>query len=132
MPTLKEVMEGLAELYKSPLVFNEGIYSMEIPVGETGRTQVVNGTVHQDRYGRDVLLVCTRVGEWSGDLPSDVLLELNLVAPYVKTAKLKNHLIACGDQILETCQVGEVFHLMGEVAAFGDFLEEQIFGSDNA
>jgi len=131
MPTLLEVMEAVADYYGSPLVEDSGVYSLEIVVGDGERTQVVHGTVQQDRFGRDVFMVFTRVGEWSDAISAEGLLELNVTAPYVKAAKFGGHLIACGDQLLDTCQVEEVVNIIEEVANFGDFLEEAIFGSDS-
>jgi hypothetical protein len=131
IPTLKGVMQAVADYYGSPLVEDNGVYSLEVVIGDGDRTQVVHGTVQSDRFGRDVFLVFTRVGEWSDVMNAEGLLELNLTAPYVKAAKFGGNLIACGDQLLETCQVEEVVNLVEEVASFGDFLEEAIFGDDS-
>lgn len=130
MPTLVEVMQAVADYYGSPLVEENGVYCLEVVVGDSGRTQVVHGTVQADRFDREVFLVFTKVGEWSPSINAEGLLELNLAAPYVKAAKFEDHIIACGDQLLDTCQVEEVVNLIEEVATFGDFLEETIFGSD--
>ncbi len=131
MPTLVEVMQAVADYYGSSLTEDEGIYSLELVIGDGERTQVVHGTVQPDRIGREVFLVFTRVGDWSSEINAEALLELNLTAPYVKAAKFGDHLIACGDQLMETCQVDEVVNLIEEVANFGDFLEEAIFGGDS-
>lgn len=131
MPTLLEIMQAVADYYGSPLVKDNGVYSLELVIGDDERTQVVHGTVQQDRFGRDVFMVFTRVGEWDEGINTEGLLELNLTAPYVKTAKFGGHLIACGDQLLDTCQVEEVINIIEEVANFGDYLEEAIFGSDS-
>jgi hypothetical protein len=131
VPTLVEIMQAVADYYGSPLVEDNGVYSLEIVTGDGERTQVVHGTVQRDRVGRDVFMVFTRVGEWDERINAEGLLELNLTAPYVKAAKFGGHLIACGDQLLDTCQVEEVVNVIEEVANFGDYLEEAIFGSDS-
>ena len=129
--TLNEVMKSIAEYYDSPLIEEDTFYTMEIPVGEEGRSQVVRGMVNEDHRGREALVIFSVIGEWDNSINADALLELNLKAPFVKIAKLDQHLIACGEQLLESCQVTEVVNLIEEIASFGDFLEEALYGVDD-
>ena len=128
--TLNDVMKSIADYYDSPLVEEDAFYTMEIPVGEEGRSQVVRGMVNEDHRGRETLVIFSVIGEWDKGINADALLELNLKAPFVKIAKLDQHLIACGEQLLESCQVTEVVNLVEEIASFGDFLEEALYGID--
>ncbi len=129
--TLNEVMKSIAEYYDSPLIEEDTFYTMEIPVGEEGRTQVVRGMVNEDHRGREALVIFSIIGEWDNSINADALLELNLKAPFVKIAKLDSHLIVCGEQLLESCQVTEIVNLVEEIASFGDFLEEALYGIDD-
>lgn len=130
MVTLDDVMRGIAEYFGSPLVEEGDVYSLEIPVGDEGRTQVVYGTIINDRFGRDALYVFSRVGDFHQDIDTAELLRVNMGATYVKVALFENTIVACGDQLLETCETDEVVNLVSEVASFGDWLEENIFGID--
>jgi hypothetical protein len=123
-------MEAIAVYYDSPLEATDELYTMEIPVGEDGRTQVVRGMITEDHRGREALVIFTITGEWSNNVDAGELLELNLRAPYVKIAKMDDKIIVCGEQLMESCQVAEVVNLVEEIASFGDFLEESLFGVD--
>ena len=129
--TLNEVMKSIAEYYDSPLIEEDTFYTMEIPVGEEGRSQIVRGMVNEDHRGRETLVIFSIIGDWDKNINADALLELNLKAPFVKIAKLDQHLIACGEQLLESCQVTEVVNLIEEIASFSDFLEEALYGIDD-
>ena len=129
--TLNEVMKSIAEYYDSPLIEEDTFYTMEIPVGEEGRTQVVRGMINEDHRGRETLVIFSIIGEWDKNINAEALLELNLKAPFAKIAKLDQHLIACGEQLLESCQVTEVVNLIEEIASFSDFLEEALYGIDD-
>jgi hypothetical protein len=130
MITLTETMKAIASHFGSALLLNDDIYTMEIPVGDKGRTQVITGRVIKDFKGRDMLMILTMVGDWKQNLHLTELLEFNLLASYVKIAKLEDKLIVCAEQLMESCEVTEVINMVEECAAFGDYLEEKLFKKD--
>jgi hypothetical protein len=132
MVTFEEIMQGIADFYNSPLVEEDGVYFCEIPVGDKGRSQVVYGSIIQDRFGRDAIFVFTKVGDYSEDINTAELLRVNMGATYVKVALYEETIIASGDQLMETCEQDELINLVQEVASFGDWLEENIFGIDKS
>jgi hypothetical protein len=129
--TLTETMKAIASHFGSALLLNDDTYTMEIAIGDQGRTQVVTGRVMQDYKGRDMLMILTLVGDWKHNLHVTELLEMNLMASYVKIAKLDEKLVVCAEQLMESCEVSEVVNMVEECAAFGDFLEEKFYKTDS-
>ncbi len=126
---LHNFMQALAEHIETTFQEKNGVYSIDIPF-VSGRKQRIYAFIKKTKADEDVIICYTIIGKYTKDVDAEKLLRLNLEPIYTRISIYENDIILFGATLLDSADIKEVLVILKELAAFGDTLERELFGTD--